>query len=84
VDQRVRIPFQSSSPLLLPPVLFPNWDACRFGYSQTPISNTSIPGFPSTYSNATYGPKFQAILAQGVGHYIPVAEPQILSFFGIA
>jgi acetylxylan esterase len=54
-----------------------------FGYSQTPVSNTSISGFPSSYSNATFGPKFQAILAQGVGHYVPVAEDLILRFFGI-
>jgi acetylxylan esterase len=37
---------------------------CRFGYTQTPISNTSISGFPSTYSNATYGPMFQVCLRQ--------------------
>jgi acetylxylan esterase len=56
-----------------------------FGYPQTPVSNTSIPGYPSTYSNATFGgPQLQAILAQGVGHYVPVAENLILQFFNIA
>jgi acetylxylan esterase len=30
------------------------------------------------------GPQLQAILAQGVGHYVPVAENLILQFFGIA
>lgn len=57
-----------------------------FGYSQTPISNVSMvaDGYPAGYSNATYGPKFQAILAQGVGHTVPVYEQAILKFFGIA
>jgi acetylxylan esterase len=53
------------------------------GYSQTPVSNTSMPGFPAGYSNATYGPKFQAILAQGVGHELPAREASALAFFGL-
>jgi acetylxylan esterase len=40
-------------------------------------------GFPAGYSNATYGPKFQAILAQNVGHTVPVFETNILAFFGL-
>jgi acetylxylan esterase len=40
-------------------------------------------GYPAGYSNATYGPMFTAILAQGVGHTVPVYENAILSFFGI-
>jgi acetylxylan esterase len=64
------------------------WEAIKqwsnvFGYSQTPISNVSMSGFPDGYSNATYGPKFQAILAQGVGHTVPVFEDLILEFFGL-
>jgi acetylxylan esterase len=63
-----------------------DWDVCSFGYSQTPASNKTIPGFGTNYSNATYGPNgnFQAILAQGVGHTVPVFENSILAFFGIA
>jgi acetylxylan esterase len=64
------------------------WEAIKewtnvFGYSQTPISNTSMSGFPAGYSNATYGPKFQAILAQGVGHSVPLHETNFLAFFGL-
>ena len=55
-----------------------------FGYPSTPISNTSEPFLPSGYSNATFGPNFQAILAQGVGHTVPLFEQQYLQFFGIA
>ena len=35
------------------------------------------------YSNATYGPLFQAILAQGVGHTVPEHEVNVLQFFGL-
>ncbi|TFK79560.1 carbohydrate esterase family 1 protein [Polyporus arcularius HHB13444] len=55
-----------------------------FGYPSTPISNVSEPYLPSGYSNATYGPNFQAILAQGVGHTVPLFEQQYLQFLGIA
>nr|VWO96110.1 Velvet complex subunit B [Ganoderma boninense] len=55
-----------------------------FGYSSTPISNTSESYLPSGYSNATFGPNFQAILAQGVGHTVPLFEQQYLQFLGIA
>ena len=55
-----------------------------FGYPSTPISNVSEPYLPSGYSNATYGPNFQAILAQGVGHTVPLFEQQYLEFLGIA
>ncbi|RDX42231.1 acetyl xylan esterase [Lentinus brumalis] len=55
-----------------------------FGYPSTPISNASEPYLPGGYSNATFGPNFQAILAQGVGHTVPLFEQQYLQFFGIA
>ncbi|VDB83032.1 unnamed protein product [Peniophora sp. CBMAI 1063] len=55
-----------------------------FNYSSTPISNVSESYLPDGYSNATYGPRFQAILAQGVGHTVPVFEQQYLEFFGLA
>ncbi|KAI0779950.1 putative acetylxylan esterase A [Fomes fomentarius] len=55
-----------------------------FGYPSTPISNVSEPFLPAGYSNATFGPNFQAILAQGVGHTVPLFEQQYLQFLGIA
>ncbi|KAI0369635.1 acetyl xylan esterase [Pilatotrama ljubarskyi] len=55
-----------------------------FGYPSTPISNVSEPTLPKGYSNATFGPKFQAILAQGVGHTVPLFEQLYLEFLGIA
>ncbi|KAI1785472.1 alpha/beta-hydrolase [Ganoderma leucocontextum] len=55
-----------------------------FGYPSTPLSNVSEPFLPAGYSNATFGPNFQAILAQGVGHTVPLFEQQYLQFFGIA
>ncbi|KAI0034042.1 putative acetylxylan esterase A [Vararia minispora EC-137] len=55
-----------------------------FNYPSTPISNISESYLPAGYSNATYGPRFQAILAQGVGHTVPTFEQQYLQFFGIA
>lgn len=54
-----------------------------FGYS-SPISNITESYLPNTYHNATYGPKFQAIYAQGVGHTVPLYEQQYLQFLGIA
>ena len=54
------------------------------GYLSTPISNASEPYLPAGYSNATFGPMFQAILAQGVGHTVPLFEQQYLQFLGIA
>jgi acetylxylan esterase len=55
-----------------------------FGYSSTPISNVSESYLPKGYSNSTYGPRFQAILAQNVGHTVPLYEQQYLQFFGLA
>ncbi|KAI0373431.1 alpha/beta-hydrolase [Pilatotrama ljubarskyi] len=55
-----------------------------FGYPSTPISNVSESYLPRGYSNATFGPNFQAILAQGVGHTVPLFEQQYLQFLGIA
>ncbi|KAL1942006.1 hypothetical protein VTO73DRAFT_6536 [Trametes versicolor] len=55
-----------------------------FGYPSTPLSNVSESYLPRGYSNATYGPNFQAILAQGVGHTVPLYEQQYLQFLGIA
>lgn len=54
-----------------------------FGYSQTPLMNvTDQP--EAGYSNATYGPLFQAILAQGVGHTVPDHATDTLKFFGLS
>ncbi|GJE88349.1 fCBD and Abhydrolase domain-containing protein [Phanerochaete sordida] len=55
-----------------------------FGYPSTPVSNVTESYLPKGYSNATYGPNFQAILAQGVGHTVPLFEQQYLQFLGIA
>ncbi|EKM61688.1 carbohydrate esterase family 1 protein [Phanerochaete carnosa HHB-10118-sp] len=55
-----------------------------FGYPSTPISNVSESYLPSGYSNSTFGPNFQAILAQNVGHTVPLFEQQYLEFLGIA
>ncbi|KAI0743373.1 putative acetylxylan esterase A [Daedaleopsis nitida] len=55
-----------------------------FGYSNSPITNVSEPYLPNGYSNATYGPDFQAILAQNVGHTVPLFEEQYLEFLGIS
>jgi acetylxylan esterase len=58
-----------------------------FGYSQTPISQSSMPGFPSTYTNSTYGPKFQAILAQvrlpSISWFANSLTSSLLSFFSV-
>ncbi|KAH9944358.1 alpha/beta-hydrolase [Epithele typhae] len=55
-----------------------------FGYSATPSRNVSESYLPGGYSNSTFGPNFQAILAQGVGHTVPLFEQQYLQFLGIA
>ena len=55
-----------------------------FNYPSTPASNVSESFLPSGYSNSTFGPRFQAILAQGVGHTVPLFEQQYLEFLGIA
>ena len=55
-----------------------------FDYPSNPISNVSESYLPGGYSNATYGPNFQAILAQNVGHTVPLFEQQYLEFLGIA
>ncbi|VDB82870.1 unnamed protein product [Peniophora sp. CBMAI 1063] len=59
------------------------WTAI-FDYPATPISNVSESYLPAGYSNSTFGPRFQAILAQGVGHTVPTFEQQYLEFFGLA
>ncbi|EIN04563.1 carbohydrate esterase family 1 protein [Punctularia strigosozonata HHB-11173 SS5] len=54
-----------------------------FGYSATPISNiTNDP--QAGYSFATFGPNFEAILAQGVGHTVPEHAENVLEFFGLS
>ena len=55
-----------------------------FGYPSSPISNITEAALPRGYSNSTFGPNFQAILAQGVGHTVPLFEQQYLEFLGIA
>ncbi|TFY71894.1 hypothetical protein EVG20_g1108 [Dentipellis fragilis] len=55
-----------------------------FNYPSTPLSNITESYLPNTYHNATFGPNFQAILAQGVGHTVPLFEQQYLQFFGLA
>ncbi|KAF4621218.1 hypothetical protein D9613_000090 [Agrocybe pediades] len=53
-----------------------------FGYSTTPTSvqqNSPIQG----WTRSTYGPKFQAISAAGVGHDIPVQASEVLAWFGL-
>ncbi|OCH86101.1 putative acetylxylan esterase A [Obba rivulosa] len=55
-----------------------------FDYPSTPISNVSESYLPQGYSNSTFGPRFQAILAQNVGHTVPLFEQQYLQFFGLA
>ncbi|KAH9944359.1 Alpha/Beta hydrolase protein [Epithele typhae] len=55
-----------------------------FGLPSAPISNTTEAALPAGYSNATFGSEFQAILAQGVGHTVPLFEQQYLEFLGIA
>ena len=55
-----------------------------FDYPSTPVTNVSESFLPSGYSNSTFGPRFQAILAQGVGHTVPLFEQQYLEFLGIA
>ena len=55
-----------------------------FNYPSNPISAVSESYLPSGYTNSTYGPNFQAILAQGVGHTVPLFEQQYLQFLGIA
>ncbi|KIJ63843.1 carbohydrate-binding module family 1 protein [Hydnomerulius pinastri MD-312] len=53
-----------------------------FGVSQTPVTNTTNDPLPG-YSWATFGPNVDAILAQGVGHTVPVRESDVLNWFGI-
>ncbi|GJE89709.1 carbohydrate esterase family 1 protein [Phanerochaete sordida] len=55
-----------------------------FGYPASPVSNVTESYLPGGYSNSTFGPNFQAILAQGVGHTVPLFEQQYLQFLGIA
>nr|BBL86735.1 acetylxylan esterase [Irpex lacteus] len=55
-----------------------------FNYPSTPLSNVTQTNLGSNYHNATFGPNFQAILATGVGHTVPLFEQQYLQFLGIA
>ncbi|KAF8070451.1 acetyl xylan esterase [Lyophyllum atratum] len=53
-----------------------------FGYSTTPAStqqNSPLSG----WTRSTYGPNFQAIIANGVDHNIPVQANDVLAWFGI-
>lgn len=53
-----------------------------FGYSETPISQTANDPL-SGYTWSIYGPNFQAIYAQGVGHTVPERATDVLHFFGL-
>ncbi|KAJ7615558.1 carbohydrate esterase family 1 and carbohydrate-binding module family 1 protein [Roridomyces roridus] len=54
-----------------------------FGYEATAptqvLQNTPLSG----YTKSIYGPRLQGILAQGVGHTVPVQEMEDLEWFGI-
>ncbi|EIM92932.1 acetyl xylan esterase [Stereum hirsutum FP-91666 SS1] len=54
-----------------------------FGYSATAPTtvqdNTPLPG----YTKSVYGPNLQGILAQGVGHTVPIQGDQDMEWFGI-
>ncbi|KAF8953999.1 carbohydrate esterase family 1 protein [Flammula alnicola] len=53
-----------------------------FGYSTTPASteqNNPLTG----WTRSTYGPNFQAISAQDVGHDIPNQANEVLAWFGL-
>ncbi|KAF8591660.1 carbohydrate-binding module family 1 protein [Ramaria rubella] len=52
------------------------------GVSQTPTSNITNDPLPG-YSRASYGPDFQAILAQNVGHTVPEQPNDVFTFFGL-
>ncbi|RDX49054.1 alpha/beta-hydrolase [Lentinus brumalis] len=83
---KIQIWHGTADTTLFPPNFFEQikqWTTV-FGLPSTPISNTSEPFLPNGYSNATFGPQFQAILAQGVGHTVPLFEQQYLQFLGIA
>ncbi|KAJ3551134.1 hypothetical protein NM688_g4904 [Phlebia brevispora] len=54
-----------------------------FGVSQTPSSNLTNDPLPG-YSRASFGPDVQGILAQGVGHTVPVREGDVLDWFSLS
>ena len=47
--------------------------------SGTNSSNDPLSG----YTRTTYGPDFEAIFAQGVGHTVPEQANDVLRFFGL-
>ncbi|KAG6857703.1 hypothetical protein H0H87_004119 [Tephrocybe sp. NHM501043] len=53
-----------------------------FGYSTTPVSTVQDSPL-SGWTRSTYGPNFQAIVASGVDHNIPVQANDVLAWFGI-
>ncbi|KIP03626.1 carbohydrate esterase family 1 protein [Phlebiopsis gigantea 11061_1 CR5-6] len=57
---------------------FPGGNTPQAEKVANPISAVSESYLPSGYINLTYGSSFQAILAQGVGHTVPLFEQQYL------
>ncbi|KAG6908400.1 hypothetical protein DXG01_004829 [Tephrocybe rancida] len=53
-----------------------------FGYSTTPTS-TQQNSPVSNWVRSIYGPNFQAIIANGIDHNIPVQANDVLAWFGI-
>ncbi|PPQ73738.1 hypothetical protein CVT24_006958 [Panaeolus cyanescens] len=53
-----------------------------FGYSTT-ASQVQTNNPLNGWTRSTYGPNFQAISAQGVGHDLPVQATDVLTFFGL-
>ena len=52
------------------------------GYAE--VSGTNSSNDPlSGYTRTTYGPDFEAIFAQGVGHTVPEQANDVLRFFGL-
>ncbi|KAI5825077.1 carbohydrate esterase family 1 protein [Schizophyllum commune Tattone D] len=53
------------------------------GYAEGSGTNSSNDPL-SGYTRSTYGPDFEAIFAQGVGHTVPEQANDVLRFFGLA
>ncbi|CAE6489148.1 unnamed protein product [Rhizoctonia solani] len=53
-----------------------------FGVSQTPTATTPNWPLPS-WTKKEYGPNVQAIIAEGVGHDIPVQAAQVVQWMGL-
>ena len=53
------------------------------GYAEGSGTNSSNDPL-SGYTRTTYGPDFEAIFAQGVGHTVPEQANDVLRFFGLA